>query len=75
MEKTLYSKVYLWLFIGLLVTFGTGLYTSTNKDALEVLFTQNRFWIFAVLEVVIALYLGIRIQKMSPTAAKICYLL
>lgn len=75
MDKTLFSKVYLWLFIGLLVTFGTGVVTSQNKDALEVLFVQNRYWIFAVAEVAIALYLSIRIQKMSPTAAKVCYLL
>lgn len=75
MDKTLFSKVYLWLFIGLLVTFGTGVVTSQNKDALEVLFVQNRYWIFAVAEVAIALYLSIRIQKMSPTAARICYLL
>ncbi len=75
MDKTLFSKVYLWLFIGLLVTFGTGVVTSQNKDALEVLFVQNRYWIFAVAEVAIALYLSIRIQKMSPTSARICYLL
>ena len=75
MDKTLFSKVYLWLFIGLLVTFGTGIVTSQNKDALEVLFVQNRYWIFAVAEVAIALYLSLRIQKMSPTAARICYLL
>jgi len=75
MDKTLFSKVYLWLFIGLLVTFGTGVVTSQNKDALEVLFVQNRYWIFAVAEVAIALYLSLRIQKMSPTAARICYLL
>jgi len=75
MDKALFSKVYLWLFIGLLVTFGTGIVTSQNKDALEVLFVQNRYWIFAVAEVAIALYLSIRIQKMSPTAARICYLL
>ena len=75
MDKTLFSKVYLWLFIGLLVTFGTGVVTSQNKDALEVLFVQNRYWIFAVAEVAIALYLSIRIQKMHPTTAKVCYLL
>ena len=75
MDKTLFSKVYLWLFIGLLVTFGTGVVTSQNKDALEVLFVQNRYWIFAVAEVAIALYLSLRIQKMSSTAARICYLL
>ena len=40
-----------------------------------MLFVQNRYWIFAVAEVAIALYLSLRIQKMSPTAARICYLL
>ena len=36
MENKVYSKVYFWLFIGLLVTFLTGIYTATNKDALAV---------------------------------------
>ena len=41
MENKIYSKVYLWLFIGLLVTFLTGAYTATNEDALSVIFNNG----------------------------------
>lgn len=75
MENNIYSKVFFWLFLGLLVTFGTGMYTSNNVDALSVIFLKGGYWILVVLEVVIAIVLGVRIHKMNPTTAKICYLL
>ncbi len=75
MENKIYSKVYFWLFIGLLVTFLTGAYTATNKDALSVIFTQGYYWIFALIELGLAIFLSVRIHKMQPTTAKISYLL
>lgn len=75
MENKIYSKVYLWLFIGLLVTFLTGAYTATNEDALAVIFNKGYYWIFVVLELGVAIFLSARIHKMQPTTAKISYLL
>ena len=75
MENKVYSKVYFWLFIGLLVTFLTGIYTATNKDALAVIFTQGFYWIFLLIELGLAIFLSARIHKMQPTTAKISYLL
>lgn len=75
MENKIYTKVFLWMFIGLLVTFLTGAYTSTNIDALEVIFSQGLYWAFAVAEIVLAIILSARIHKMQPTTAKILYLL
>lgn len=75
MKNTIYSKVFLWMFIGLLVTFLTGVYTSTNIDALEVIFNKGIYWIFAILEIGIAIFLPARIHKMSATTARITYLL
>lgn len=75
MENKIYTKVFLWMFIGLLVTFLTGAYTSTNIDALEVIFSQGLYWVFAVAEIVLAIILSARIHKMQPTTAKILYLL
>ena len=74
MENKIYTKVFLWMFIGLLVTFLTGAYTSTNIDALEVIFSQGLYWVFAVAEIVLAIILSARIHKMQPTTAKIVYL-
>ena len=73
--KNIYSKLYLWLFIGLLVTFLTGAYTASNKDALSVIFTKGYYWIFALVELGVAIFLSVRITKMSATTAKVCYLL
>lgn len=75
MENKIYSKIYLWLFIGLLVTFLTGAYTATNEDALSVIFANNYYWIFVILELGLAIFLSVRIHKMQPTTARITYLL
>lgn len=75
MENKIYSKIYLWLFIGLLVTFITGAYTATNDAALSVIFNRGYYWIFILIELGLAIFLSARIHKMQPTTAKISYLL
>ena len=75
MENKIYSKVYLWLFIGLLVTFITGVYTSTNVDALSAIFNNGFYWILVIVELGLAIFLSARIHKMSATTARISYLL
>ena len=75
MENRVYSKTFLWMFIGLLVTFLTGLYTSHNIDALSVIFTKGGYWVLVILEIVLAIFLGVRIHKMNPTTAKVVFLL
>ncbi len=75
MNNKIYSKVFMWMFIGLLVTFITGIYTSTNVDALEVIFNKSGYWILLIVELGLAIFLSARIHKMSPTTARICYLL
>ncbi len=74
MENKIYSKVFLWLFIGLLVTFLTGFYTTTNQDALEMIYANGFCWILAIIEIGLAIFFSVRIHKMKPTTAKICYL-
>ena len=75
MENKIYSKVFLWLFIGLLVTFATGLYTATNQSALNVIFGKGFYFILVIVELALAVFLAARIRKMQPTTAKVCYLL
>ena len=75
MENKIYSKIYFWLFVGLLVTFATGAYTANNQDALSVIFTQGYYWILILIELGLAIFLSARIHKMQPTTAKISYLL
>lgn len=74
MKKNIYSNVFMWLFIGLLITFGTGMYISDNAEALKKIFSSA--YIFLIIaEVGIAIFLSARIGKMSSTTAKVLYLL
>ncbi|MBE6146740.1 MAG: Bax inhibitor-1/YccA family protein [Firmicutes bacterium] len=75
MINKIFSKVYLWMFIGLLVTFITGVYTSTNYNALEVIFMKNGYWVLLIVELGLAIFLSARIHKMNKTTARISYLL
>ena len=75
MKKEIYSKVFLWMFVGLALTFGVAYYTSTNDDALVAIFGKNMYIIFSIVEIALAIFLGVRVTKMSPTTAKFCYLL
>ncbi len=64
------SKVFLWMFIGLMVTFATGVVVSNSIDALEFVFSGGGYWILVIAEFVTVVVLTARMQKMSPTGAK-----
>ena len=70
-KNTLYSKVFGWLGIGLLITFAVGYYVSFHLD-------NSMFTGFAMIsifaELAIAFVMGLCIAKLSPTACTILYL-
>ena len=70
-----FSKMFGWLFIGLLVTFGIGYLVSAYPIALAKIFTGKSFLLMIVVELAIAIFFSARLSKMSATTAKICYLL
>ena len=69
-----YSKVFSWMFLGLIVTFLTGYLISTNLDIL-LFVLKIPFIIYAILEIGLVIYLSARIHKMSGTTAKICFII
>ena len=71
----IYSKVYLWMFIGLLLTFITGIYVSTNENILRFIFGGSGYLFIIIAEIATVIFLTARIRKMSPTAARISFLL
>lgn len=73
-SNKLLSKSFLWMCVGLLVTFVTGLGVSLNSTMIENIF-GNAFWVLIIIEFVIVIVLSVRVMKMSPVAAKICFLL
>ena len=74
MENKIYSKMFGWLFIGLLITFVSGYALSLNEIVLANVLSIGIIPII-VIELVVAVLMGFRIQKMNPLTAKICYIL
>ena len=79
MDNKIYSKVFLWLFIGLLITFGVGYGTQylalNNENIANIIYSSVGFWVIIILDIVIAIFLSTRISKMSSTTAKILYII
>ena len=75
MRNQIYSKMFMWLFVGLLVTFVTGIYTATNDSALNVIFGKGAYIFLVLAELFVAIFLSARIRKMQPSTAKFLYLL
>lgn len=70
----LFSKIFSWLGIGLLITFGIGYYLSINEPLMMKVLSIGIFPII-IAEIVISIILGFRIRKMNPVTAKILYIL
>lgn len=75
MENKLYSKMFMWMFIGLLVTFVTGFYVSTNENMIYNIFSTGLYWVIFIAEFVTVIVLTARLQKMSQMGAQICFVL
>ena len=73
MKKAL-SKVFLWLFIGLLIAFGTAYIVSQNPTMVSNLFSGITRYILIGAELLIAIALGAFIHKMSKEVATCVYL-
>lgn len=70
-----FSKVFMWMFIGLLVTFGTGYIVSANENMMYNVFKGGTYFLLIIIELVLVIALAARIQKMNPTTAKILFIL
>ena len=73
MKKSLLPSVFMWLFIGLLITFIGGYVISLNEEALVNI--SKYFWIFVIIEVGIAIVLNIFVTKLSKPVAICLYIL
>lgn len=71
----LLSKTFLWMFLGLFVTFITGYIVSINENMLLSIFGGPIFWVIIILEFALVIFFSARVHKMKPMTAKICFLL
>lgn len=75
MRNKLFTKIYGWMFIGLLVSFITGYYISTNMNMVYNIFYTNLTWILLVVEIIVVIWLSAGIKKMNPLTAKTLFVL
>lgn len=75
MQNKIFSKIYGWMFIGLLISFITGYYVSTNENMLYNIFSTNMYWILAIVEIVVVIWLSAGIRKMNIITARTLYVL
>ena len=71
----LMRKVFLWMTLGLLVTFATGYFVSTNPTMYENIYQGSWYIAFALIEIILVIFLSLRIRRLKPTTAKCCFLL
>ena len=74
-NNKVFGKVFMWMFIGLLMTFLTGYVVSSNDNMLYNIFSGGTYFILIIIELVLVVYLSARIHKMQVTTARIVFIL
>lgn len=74
-KNNLVSKVFGWMFIGLLLTFITGYILSNNVYTLYKLLSGWNYIILVLIEFGLVIFLSARIHKMQSSTAKIVFML
>ena len=75
MNNKIFSKIYIWMFIGLLISFITGLYVSTQSNIIYNIFNRKMMFILIILEIGLCIWLSAGIRKMQIMTAKILFCL
>ena len=70
-----FSKIFVWMFIGLALTFCTGALVASNPKAIEAVFSTGSYWFIVIVELVLVIFLTAKVHKMSPTAAKVSFVI
>lgn len=73
--QNVFKKVYLWMFVGLLVSFGVGYFVSLNTNMLYNIFQTNMYIFLPIIEIVLVIVLSAGINKFNAMTAKILFLL
>jgi FtsH-binding integral membrane protein len=69
------SKVYGWMFLGLLVTAGTAVIVASSPALIETLILNRiLFWILLFGQLGLVFYLSARVNKISPVTAAVLFM-
>jgi FtsH-binding integral membrane protein len=70
------SKVYGWMFLGLLVTAGTAVVVASSPALIETLILNRiLFWGLLIAQLGVVFYLSARVNKVSPVTAAVLFML
>jgi FtsH-binding integral membrane protein len=70
------SKVYGWMFFGLLVTAVTAFAVASSPAILEIIFSNRLvFWVLLIAQLGLVFYLSVRVAKVAPTTAAALFIL
>ena len=70
------SKVYGWMFLGLLVTAGTAVVVASSPTLIETLFANRiLIWILLFAQLGLVFYLSARVNQVSPVTAAALFML
>lgn len=67
-----FSKVYLWMFIGLLISGGVAYYTSVTPSMIRMVYSS--FSLILIIELIVVIAFSALKNKVSPLVAKILFI-
>lgn len=70
-----FSKMFAWLFAGILLSFGVAMYVVKSVDLLDKIYNSGLYYIIIIAELITVIVFSSRIHKMSFTGAIFTYLL
>ena len=70
-----FSKMFAWLFAGILLTFAVAMYVTKNLELLEKIYSTGAITVIIIAELVTVIVFSRRIYKMSYMGAIFAYLL
>lgn len=74
-NQRMFSKIFIWMFIGLFVTGITSLYVVSNPNILLNVLGSGAYTILILFELGLVIFLSLRIKKMSYFTAAISFLM
>lgn len=75
MTNKLMSKTFLWMCVGLLVTFLTGFFVAHNEVMIVNIFKNSTYLILCVVELILVIALSAKVRTMSKNVARIFFIL
>ena len=75
MESKLMSKTFIWMFIGLLVTFVTGYGVASNETMIINIYKNYIYIVLCIVELILVIFLSAKVHSMSKNMARICFII